>query len=279
MSMTPISPGETGAPPAVTLPAVELFGLNIAALSFDEAVERLAQAAGLRDGRARVVVTPNVDHIVRLDASPELRARYARADFIFADGMPLVWASRLLGRPLPGRVTGADLFVALCRRAQERGERVMLLGGRPGAEADLQARFAHYFPGLDIVIVCPSMNFDPLGEEGQACARRVCEAAPDMVFVCLGLPKQENWALHYAPALPGGIVLCVGAAMEFAVGLQRRAPLLWRRAGLEWLWRLLTNPRRLWRRYLVEDPRFALLCWRQWRARNKKGPSPPQPSP
>lgn len=254
-----------------TLPKARLFSLDIAAVTFDGAVRALVQAAELRDGRARVVVTPNVDHIVRLDAAPELRARYAKADYIFADGMPVVWASRLLGRPLPQRVTGADLFVALCRQAQQRGWRVMLLGGRPGSEADLHARFAQYFPGLHIDIVCPSMQFEPLGDEGCAFARKVRETSPDVVFTCLGMPKQENWALHHAPTLPGGIVLCVGAAMEFAIGLQRRAPHRLQRAGMEWLWRLLTNPRRLWRRYLVDDPWFAMLCWKQWRSQRNVG--------
>ncbi|OZI70851.1 capsular biosynthesis protein [Bordetella genomosp. 12] len=254
------------------MPSVRLFDLDIAAVSFDQALEGLSAAAVRRDGRARIVVTPNVDHVVRLDAAPEFRSRYAQADFIFADGMPVVWASRLLGQPLPARITGSDLFVALCRRAQQEGWRVMLLGGMPGSEPDLHARFATYFPGLDIEVVSPSMRFDPVGPEGQAFAQRVCERQPDVVFLCVGMPKQENWALHHAARLPGGIVLCVGAAMEFAIGLQRRAPLWMQRAGMEWLWRLASNPRRLWRRYLVDDPRFAVLCWRQWRKR--RGPAP-----
>ncbi|MBB1214054.1 WecB/TagA/CpsF family glycosyltransferase, partial [Klebsiella pneumoniae] len=141
-------------------PVVRLFDLDIAAVSFDEAVEGLAQAAVRRDGRARIVVTPNVDHVVRLDASPEFRERYAKADFIFADGMPVVWASRFLGQPLPERITGSDLFVALCQRAQREGWQVMLLGGMPGSEPDLLARFAQYYPGLNIDIVSPSMRFD-----------------------------------------------------------------------------------------------------------------------
>ncbi|AKQ54979.1 WecB/TagA/CpsF family glycosyltransferase [Bordetella hinzii] len=261
---------ENSAGPA--MPSVRLFDLDIAAVSFGQAVEALSQAAVRRDGRARIVVTPNVDHVVRLDAAPDFRARYAQADFIFADGMPVVWASRLLGQPLPERITGSDLFVALCRRAQRDGWRVMLLGGMPGSEPALHERFAQYFPGLDIEVVSPSMRFDPVGPEGQAFADRVRERKPDVVFLCVGMPKQENWALHHAPALPGGILLCVGAAMEFAIGLQRRAPMWMQRAGLEWLWRLASNPRRLWRRYLVDDPRFAVLCWRQWRKRRGSAP-------
>ncbi|WP_260986310.1 WecB/TagA/CpsF family glycosyltransferase [Bordetella genomosp. 13] len=272
----PSGPDGAGISPAdlPALPKVRLFELDIAAVSFDDAVQALAQAAERRDGHARVVVTPNVDHVVRLDARPEFRARYARADYIFADGMPVVWASRLLGRPLPQRVTGADLFVAMCEQSRQNGWRVMLLGGRPGSEADLKARFAEYFPGLRIDIVCPSMQFEPLGAEGEAFAQQVRQAAPDVVFACLGLPKQENWALHYAPTLPGGVVLCVGAAMEFAIGLSRRAPRAFQRTGMEWLWRLLNNPRRLWRRYLVDDPWFALLCWKQWRSQRNGGDAP-----
>lgn len=278
MQSLPPTPGPDGAasPPAdlPPLPTVRLFELDIAAVPFDGAVQALSAAAERRDGRARVVVTPNVDHVVRLDARPEFRARYARADYIFADGMPVVWASRLLGRPLPQRVTGADLFVSLCRQAQRRNWHVMLLGGRPGSEAELKARFAQYFPGLRIDIVCPSMQFEPLGAEGEAFAQQVRLAAPDVVFACLGLPKQENWALHYAPSLPGGVVLCVGAAMEFAIGLSRRAPRLFQRTGMEWLWRLLSSPRRLWRRYLVDDPWFVLLCWKQWRSQRDGGGAP-----
>lgn len=248
-----------------TLPCVRLFDLDIAAVSFDAAVDALSEAAERRDGRARVVVTPNVDHVIRLDKAPGLQARYCQADFIFADGMPVIWASRVLGRPLPERVTGSDLFVALCRQAQARRWRVMLLGGMPGTETMLKARFAQYYPGLDIEIVAPSMRFDPYGAEGDEFARRVRERDPHLVFACVGLPKQENWALHQAANLPGGIVLCVGAAMEFAIGLQRRAPRWVQKLGMEWAWRLASNPRRLWRRYLVDDPQFFLLCWRQWR--------------
>ena len=254
---------------------VNLFDLNIAAVTYGEAVQALTGAAQRRDGRARIVVTPNVDHVTRLDGMPEFRRQYATADFIFADGMPVIWASRILGRPLPERVTGADLFVSMCEMAQEKGSRVMLLGGMPGTEEDLKSRFAQFYPRLNIEIMAPSMKFDPTGAEGEAFAQRVRAVAPDIVFVCVGMPKQEKWAFHFAPTLPGGIVLCVGAAMEFAIGLQRRAPMFFQRAGLEWLWRLATNPTRLWRRYLVEDPRFLILCWRQWRHQRRAGGAAP----
>jgi N-acetylglucosaminyldiphosphoundecaprenol N-acetyl-beta-D-mannosaminyltransferase len=248
-------------------PKVELFGLDIAALTFDEAVQALAQDAAGRDGGARIVVTPNVDHIVRLESNRDFKARYAQADFIFADGMPVVWTSRLMGRPLPERVTGADLFVALCKRAQAEDWQVAVLGGDARIEDEIRQGFARSFPSLRVEILSPSLQYDPEGPEAQEHARRLRELAPRVVFVCLGMPKQEKWAFRYAPTLPGGIVLCAGMAMMFAIGMQRRAPLWMQRGGLEWLWRMCSEPRRMVRRYLVEDVKFLGLFWREWRGR------------
>lgn len=253
------------AAPAVFTPSIALFGLDIAAVSFETALDVLCDAVSQRDGRARVAVTPNVDHLVRLDKQPELKRLYRTADYLFADGMPVVWASRLFGMPLPGRVTGADLLPALCERARAGNWKVVIVGGQPGHEQVLIDGFAAHYPGLALEVIAPSMTFDPLGPEGDAIAERVCAAAPDIVFVCVGMPKQECWALHHADKLPGGLMLCAGAAMEFAAGLQRRAPAWMQRSGFEWCWRIAQDPARLWRRYLIEDRRFIGICWRQWR--------------
>lgn len=246
-------------------PVPTLFGLAIRSVRFDRAVALLADAADRREGPARVVLTPNVDNVVRLERDQDFKQRYVQADFMFADGMPIVWASRWLGHPLPERVTGADLFVALCQVAVRQHWKIFVLGGRPGTEDFLLTRFGACYPGLDIEIFCPSMSFDPLGEEGTAAAERIRACAPRIVFVCLGMPKQELWSFRFADSLPGGVVMCVGAAMEFALGLRSRAPAWVQRSGVEWLWRLLSNPRRLWRRYLVDDPYFLVLFWREWR--------------
>lgn len=246
---------------------VELFGLDIDALTFDESVEALSAAAVQRDGRAKVVVTPNVDHIVRLDGNAEFKSLYKQADFVFADGMPVVWASKLVNRPLPERVTGADLFVSLCQKAQSAGWQVVVLGGDAEREASIRQGFATHFPGLRIEIISPSMKYDPAGAEAKQHADRIRELAPELVFVCLGLPKQEQWAFRYAPTLPGGIVLCAGMAMMFAIGMQRRAPKWMQRSGTEWVWRLASEPRRMAHRYLVQDTKFFKLVWDLWRNR------------
>ncbi|WP_347555769.1 WecB/TagA/CpsF family glycosyltransferase [Robbsia sp. KACC 23696] len=242
-------------------------------MAFTKALDILADAASRRDGRAHIAVTPNVDHLVRLDSQPSFKRLYGTADYIFADGMPVVWASRAFGTPLPERVTGADLAPALCERARETGLRVIVIGGLPGQEASLIEGIAAHYPGLDFEVITPSMSFDPTGAEGEAAANRVREVAPDIVFVCLGMPKQERWAFHYAETFPGGLVLCAGAAMEFAAGLKKRAPRWMQRSGLEWSWRLMQDPGRLWRRYLLEDTRFLSICWRYWRDSRSNRPT------
>jgi len=243
------------------VPVCTMFGLEIMALDYQEAASRLVATAAAGKRPSTVVVTPNVDHLVRLDhASPEFRALYASADAIFADGMPLVWASRIFGsQPLPGRVTGADLFVTLAQRAAELDLPVFVIGGLPGDEPVLSAALSARFPGLRAEVYSPSMQFDPNGAEGHEALNRIALAGPAIVFVCLGMPKQERWAITHRTRISASLVMCVGAAMEFALGQKRRAPHWMQHNGFEWLWRLVSEPRRLWRRYLVQSLRFVRL--------------------
>lgn len=254
-------------PALVRAPQTHLFGLAIEAVDFSEAVAALLLASELP--KARVVVTVNVDHVVRLDKDRLMKQRYASADFIFADGMPIVWSSRWLDRALPGRVTGADLFVALCQQAALTGKSIFVLGGMPGEESLLTAHYARAYPGLKVHLLCPSSNFDPEGAEGDAAAALIKQLLPDFIFVCVGFPKQERWALRHAPDFSSGIILCAGAAQEFALGLKKRAPLWVQNAGLEWLWRLATHPCKLWRRYLLQGPNFIPIVVREWNKRNR----------
>ncbi len=241
-----------------------LFGLDICAARFDEAADALFAYASAGARPARVVVTPNVDHLVRLqDAPDEFTAQYRRADYIFADGMPVVWASKLAGKPLPERVTGADLFLALAQKASQAGVPVTVIGGLPGQEMMLREAFERVYPGLPLELFCPSMRFDPLGAEGIEAVERVNRQRPGIVFICLGMPKQERWAFAWQQQLDASLVLCVGAAMDFALGFKQRAPRWMQKAGLEWFWRLAAEPHRLWRRYIVRGSRFVGLLARE----------------
>lgn len=242
-----------------------MFGLDIAAVSFSEALAHLSAILAAA-GPAKVVVTPNSDQIVKLSRDPELMRRYREADFIFADGFPLVVASRLLyGRQGCGeRVTGADLFPALCRVVAARGGRIFLLGGYPGQEEGLRQALLRKYPGATVEVFSPSLAFRADAGEGREAADRLNRFGPDLTFVCLGMPKQELWSLRYRSELSTRLLCCFGAAFEFDLGLVRRAPRLMQRSGLEWLWRLLGNPRKLGRRYLIEDPYFAVLLVREF---------------
>lgn len=238
--------------------------------SIDVDVVRLAEAVDAIDalvaaGRGGAVFTPNVDHVVKAERDAELRAAYAEAELSLADGMPLVWASRLLGAPLPERVAGSDLVLPLAARAAQRGWRVYLVGGAPG-DAARAAEVLAQAPGVEIAGVdAPLLDLSPAGAgAARAAAERVRAARPHLVLAAFGAPKQELWIHRHRELLRPAVVLGVGASLAFVAGTLPRAPRWMSRAGLEWLHRLAREPRRLWRRYLVEDPTFARILVRTW---------------
>lgn len=253
-----------------TAPFRELFGLRFSAVTLAQAVELL-----LRDAESRtrgLVVTPNVDHVVLLEKDERLRTVYQSARWLFADGMPIVWLSRLVGRTsLPARVTGADLFVELCAHAAERKLRVFLLGASPGVAASAAARLRAASPGLTVAgTYSPPPGFEHSPTETANMIEMVNAARPDILFLGLGAPKQEFWASAHLDSLDTGPVLCVGGAFDFVAGRTVRAPRRIQAAGLEWAWRLAHEPRRLWRRYLVQDARFILLAMREIFSRRRR---------
>lgn len=217
---------------------------------------------GLASGQdvPRYAVTPNAHHIVEINKNRELRRIYEGADLVLPDGVSLLWASRLLGTPLRERVAGSDLFPRLCAAAAEYGYRVFLLGGEPGVASKAAEQLKRRHPGLRIVgFYSPQFGFESCPEENERIVRMTRESRPDILFVALGFPKQELWIYRYARACRVSIAIGVGAAFDFAAGTRRRAPRWMQRVGLEWLFRLLQEPRRLWYRYLVLGPQFALL--------------------
>jgi len=223
-----------------------------------DAIEALVAA-----GRGGAVFTPNVDHVVKAEHDPELRAAYASADLCLADGMPLVWASRLLSPRLPERVAGSDLVLPLLQCAASHGWGVYLLGGAPGAAARA-ADAAVRRTGVRVVgFDAPLVDLSRAGEgEGAAAVARVRVARPELLLVGLGAPKQELWIHRHRAELAPAVALGVGAAIDFLAGWIPRAPRWMSRSGLEWAFRLGREPRRLARRYLVEDPEFLVILAR-----------------
>lgn len=240
----------------------ELLGVAFEQATMSTAVAQILDAA--RQGQKGIIVTPNVDHIVMLQDDSDMRRIYGEALFRYADGMPIVWLSRIKKNPLPERVAGSDLLIALCKQAAGTGLNLYFLGGNPGiadkAAVELRKRFA----GLNIVGTwCPPFGFEHDNDENEQIINDINSRSVDILFIGVGAPKQEKWADAHIDRLKVGPILCVGASFDFAAGTIKRAPLWIQRIGFEWVWRLASEPGRLWKRYLVQDSRFLPLALKE----------------
>jgi N-acetylglucosaminyldiphosphoundecaprenol N-acetyl-beta-D-mannosaminyltransferase len=239
----------------------KLGPLSIDPVTQDEALRAVEDL--VRRGEGGAVFTPNVDHIMIADENPRMQNAYSRADLSLADGMPVLWASRLLGEPLPEKVSGSDFVPALLERAAERGLRVYFLGGAPGVAALARDKLLARLPRLQVVGVDVSrIDADDPPAQWEPLVERIRATKPDLVFVALGAPKQEIWIDAVREKLRPAVLLAVGGSLDFVAGAMPRAPQWMSRSGLEWIFRLSREPRRLWRRYLVRDPKFAILLGR-----------------
>jgi len=214
-------------------------------------------ASLMSEGRFSYSVTPNVDHLVKLRHDPEFREAYGAADLAVADGVPLVWASRLLGSPLPERVNGTDLMVRLAAMAAINDYSVYLLGGAPGTAEAAARLLQDRYDGLRIAgHSCPPVGFDQESETNDLLVESVAASGADILFVALGAPKQEKWIHFYGERTGVRHAIGIGGSFSLITGQIRRAPRWAQRAGLEWAWRFAHEPSRLWRRYLIDDLPF-----------------------
>lgn len=235
------------------LPVVRLDGLEIHRVDLDRATRVVVQRA--TRGSGGLVVTPNADHMRMLRSGhPGLTAAYEAASLVLADGQPLVWAAQLQGTPLAGRVPGSDLLWTLAEAAGPADVPVAVIGGGPGVAERTAEVLQRHQPQLDVVMAeGPEVPAMPDPGELAGLARRIEDAGARIVFLGLGCPKQEVVGKVLSEMLPSVWFLGVGAAVDFAAGTVRRAPRAWQRLGVEWLYRLLQEPRRLARRYLLDD--------------------------
>ena len=237
------------------------------AVTFNEAVHLLVALA--QGDEPTYAVTANVDHVVRFHRCPQVRTLYTDASLILADGTPLVWVSRLLGRPLPERVAGSDLLPRLCAEAANCGLSVFFLGGSPGTAQRAADVLRERHPRLEVAgTYCPPYGFETDPEESERIVHRIRDTAPDLLFVGLGSPKQERWIATNRNACGAKLSIGIGISFSFVSGAVRRAPTWMQRIGLEWAHRLIQEPRRLGRRYLIEDTFFLRLVLQQLFKRN-----------
>jgi N-acetylglucosaminyldiphosphoundecaprenol N-acetyl-beta-D-mannosaminyltransferase len=235
---------------------VNILGVGVSAINMQQALDTLAN--WIETGvRAYVVVCP-VYTVMLCQEDPALRMVVNRAELVTPDGMPLVFLSRWMGHKHVGRVYGPDLILAFSELAAERGYTQYYYGGAPGVPKQLAVVLSQRFPGLQVAGTFSPPFRDLTDEEDEAIVETINAAEPDVVWVGLGSPKQDFWMARHRQRLNAPVMVGVGAAFDFLTGRVPQAPRWMQRSALEWLFRLWTEPRRLWRRYLLYNPLFLL---------------------
>ena len=252
--------GENGSAPAAArstnLPFIHLHGVKLHAITEAQCIDFILTECDA--GRGGVVVTPNLDHLRRSLKDLHFGALVAEADLVVADGMPLVWASRLQGTPLPERVAGSNLISSLSAAAAKRGRSIYLLGGVEGTADGAAKLLLERHPDLKIAgTFCPRPGFEQSPRQLAEIGQRLAEAKPDIVYVALGSPKQEHLIAKLRGSLPAAWWLGVGVSFSFLTGHVKRAPIWMQKCGIEWFHRLCQEPRRLFHRYIVTGVPFA----------------------
>jgi exopolysaccharide biosynthesis WecB/TagA/CpsF family protein len=242
------------------LDTVRVFGVDLARADLTTTVDHLL---GLTDlDQFSYVVTTNVDHMVELQSNVRFQRAYATATVRVADGAPIVAVGRLAGHQLRHRVTGADLMPELCRQAAVLGLPVAIIGGAAEVNEAAVETLRSRYPGIEVD------GFSPYGfEKDPTVSRdmvdRLWAMKPKLAFFCFGAPRSEIWVAEHAHLLPSCVAVCAGAAVDFIAGTVGRAPSWVQFLGLEWCYRLIKEPRRLWRRYLVRDLAFLPIAARE----------------
>jgi N-acetylglucosaminyldiphosphoundecaprenol N-acetyl-beta-D-mannosaminyltransferase len=244
-----------------SIPRVDVLGVGISAIDMAQAVTEIAR--WVEEGERHYVCVTGVHGVMEARRDPELRDIHNASGLTTPDGMPMVWAGRRAGAARMRRVYGPDLMLAVCAQATERGWSSYFYGGSQGTPELLAERLTARFPGLRVAGTF-SPPFRPLTlDEDRMAVDRINRSGAELVWVGLSTPKQERWMAAHADRLYAKALLGVGAAFDIHAGLLPQAPLWMQRSGLEWIYRLGREPRRLWRRYLRNNPRFLVEILRR----------------
>jgi N-acetylglucosaminyldiphosphoundecaprenol N-acetyl-beta-D-mannosaminyltransferase len=236
---------------------ISLFGCQIDNLTLHEAVQKVENF--IEQGGTRRYFAVNIHKIVSCRRSPEMRSIANRSDLVTADGQPIVWASRWFGRPLKSRVNGTDLMERLVDLASRKQYGIYLLGARAEVLQTMIERYRERFPGLRVV---GSRNGYWLDEEENSVVSAIREARPDILFVGISSPRKELFMDRNLTQMQVPFAMGVGGSFDVAAGLTLRAPLWMQRTGLEWFWRVLQEPGRMWKRYLLDGIQFGFIVIR-----------------
>lgn len=243
---------------------IELFGIRFDNFDFQDLAAYLEKTVAA--GAPTYLLTCNVDHVMVVQRDALFRQIYREAHAVVADGMPIVWTSKLAGTPLKQRVAGSDLLTELGLWLEARRFRLFFLGAAEGVAEEAKRRLLEQFPALSIVgCYSPPYGFENMPGENDKIVAMIRAARPDILLVGAGAPKQEKWIYRHYRDCGVPVSIGVGATFDFLAGKIRRAPGWMQRSGLEWVWRLMQEPGRLWRRYLLQDAKFLPLMLAEWR--------------
>lgn len=227
---------------------IKLLNTYVDNLTMQEAIAKIDEL--IKENRCAYVVTPNTDHIVQLETDAELRKVYENADLVLTDGKPLLWIAKLYNTPIKEKISGSDLFPLLCKHAAEKGYKMFFLGAGEGVAAKAAENLQKRYNGLNICgTYSPPYGFENKTEELEKIKLFITQAKPDILIVALGSPKQEKFMHDQAENLGVPISLGLGASLDFEAGNIKRAPRWMSNHGLEWLYRITQEPKRLFKRY------------------------------
>lgn len=227
---------------------IEFLNIKVDNLTMDEAINSIDEL--INNGKYNYVVTPNLDHIVQLEVDDEFKEIYNNADLVLTDGMPLIWISKFMKRPIKEKISGSDLFPKVCKLANDNGYTMFLLGAAEGVAAEASRRIKHKNHKINIVgTYSPSYGFEKNILEVEKIINIINNARPDILAVGLGAPKQEKFIYRYKEHLKVPVSLGIGASIDFEAGEIKRAPVWMQKSGLEWFYRMMCEPKRLFKRY------------------------------
>lgn len=231
---------------------MKFMNTEIDNLTMDETLQAIDQL--IQEDKNAYVVTPNVDHIVQLETSKELQDVYNNASLILTDGKPLLWIAKWYGTPIKEKLSGSDLFPLLCDMSAKKGYRMFFLGAAEGVAAKAAKNLEKRYKGLQVVgTYSPPFGFENNVDEMNKIKEMIREAKPHILIVGLGCPKQEKFMYHHCRDLGVPISFGLGASLDFEAGNIKRAPKWMANHGLEWLFRITQDPKRMIKRYLVDD--------------------------
>lgn len=244
-----------------------LLNTHVNNLSMSETIECIERM--IERKKKSYVVAVNVDVVIKMEKDAYLREITDKADMVLVDGQPLVWISKWHKRPIKAKISGSDLVPLMCERAEEKEYSVFIIGGKDGIADCAKTNLEKKHPKINVVgTYAPPMGFEKDERELEHINEIISEAKPDILIVCFGCPKQEKWIYENYMKYDATVSICAGATVDFMAGNVKRAPEWMRKSGLEWFYRFCQEPKRMFRRYFVDDLKIIRLIFKYWNTGN-----------